>query len=244
MNFLCLGSLFLLCQLNLGLWANYAVKLVGFLLFAAGIRELSELCRMQGDGGKKMVIEGFDLKRSMGELLTSYHGGEEQYSGIRLAVLDKLCRAAVLCAGMCAAAGLCSAAIGFFGLKGIIANIAAIVLGTAAAVMALELFKLVLSFIEHNEKSPVRQTRFCEDISKVHRLKSVFTKVWVCTIVNLACDILNRIVPFTSVQSFFGFFAAISKITLYVFVVMTVYNFNALRIDCNAKTDRDNNENN
>lgn len=244
-----MGSLLLLFQLNLGWWANYVVKLIGFALFIIGLNELREVCRSQSDLSqsdlsqngelKKIALVGFDPRRSVGELMEKARNGEAEANpgSVRIAVIELINKNARTCLLMCGAAALCSAAISFFKIDGLLGNFAAIILGTAVTVMSLGLFDTVMRFISENEKDQKRERRFCEDISKVRRLRSAFDRTAVCTLINLGCDILNRIIPFTAAQSFFGFLAAISKITLYVFILVTVYNFNIVRADCNGKYD-------
>lgn len=247
MNFLCLASLFMLFQLSLGWTANYICKLAGFVLFLAGLGELEQLCRIQRRGSEKLSIPQRNIGRSLEKLMIAACADPSErnedipdYGSVRISVLEYMKGRTKLCVLLCACAAGLSLALDLAKPPAWISNVVSCIMGTAVSLASLALLDLAVRFIVTNERNAVSSVRFVNNKSEVYRLRAALNRASLCTVVNLVCDIVNRLVPISGVQSFFGFFAAISKITLYVFAVMTVYSFNKVRSDSNKKYDSEN----
>lgn len=244
MNFLCIGTVFLLFQLNFGWTSNYIVKLIGFVLFLVGTGELGDLCRAQDNPGKKLALAGFNVSKQMEELFKNSVSGEScaGFCETRLAVLELIRKQVVMSAGMCLAAAVCRFVLGLLELNALLDNLLSAVLGAAVTVMALSLFELVLRFCELNEKySQTNRCRFLNDISSIYRLRAAYNKTAVVTLICLGCDILNRFIPVEFISGAAGLGLAVGKVILYCMIVFTVYHFNNVRTDCNRKYDKENN---
>lgn len=244
MNFLCIGTAFLLFQLNFGWTSNYIVKLVGFMIFLVGLGELRDLCRVQDNPGKKAVLLGFNVSRQLEELFKNSVSEESSagFSQTRLAALELIRKQNVVSAGMCLAAAACRFVLGLVKLNALLDNLFSAVLGAAVTVMALSLFDLVLRYCELNEKySQTNRCRFLNDVSNIYRLRSAYNKTAVVTLICLGCDILNRFIPVEFISGAAGLGLAVGKVILYCMIAFTVYHFNSVRTDCNRKYDSENN---
>lgn len=244
MNFLCIGTAFLLFQLNFGWVSNYIVKLIGFAFFFVGLGELRDLSRAQDNSGEKAALVGFNVRKQLEDIFKD-SCSEESAAGFpqtRLAALELIKKQAAVSSGMCLAAAVCRFVLGMVKLSSLFDNLLSAVLGTAVTVMALSLFDIALKFCELNEKySQTNRCRFLNDISNIYRLRSAYNKTAVVTLICLGCDILNRFIPVEFIAGEAGLGLAVGKIILYCLIVFTVYHFNRVRTDCNRKYDSENN---
>jgi hypothetical protein len=209
MNFLCLGTAFLLIQLKLSGLALYVIKLIGFLLFIVGLRELSDLCARQKVGGEDKRIS-------------------------RLKEIEKSCTVSAV---LCGVAVICMILLKALKPAEMAVNVIGILLGAAVTVMSLGLFRQTVNLILENEKDdshPLVNNR-----ANVVRLSESFTKTAVCTLAGLVCDIINRLIPVAAIEDVSGFLAYIIRITMYVFLIMTVVHFNRVRVDCNDRFEKE-----
>lgn len=244
MNFFSVGTAFLLFQLNMGWTSNYIVKLIGFLMFFVGLGELRDLCRVQDNSGVKFSLFGFNVSKQLEEFFKSTDSGENSasFSQTRLAVLELIKKQAVMSGGMCFAAAVCRFVMSHIKISAVWDNLLSAVLGTAASVMALSLFDLVLRFCELNEKySKTNRCRFLNDVSKIHRLRAAYNKTAVVMLICLGCDIVNRFITVQFISGAAGLGLAVGKVILYCMIAFTVYHFNEVRTDCNKKYDKENN---
>ena len=221
MNFLTVGSLFLLFQLNIDWTSNYIVKLIGFAFFVGGISELSEICSM-----KNPVKTGNEKA--------------DKFFSQRISLLSDIKGKAVTMCIMCAIAAVCEGLLKYV-LKpaDFAVNVISLILGAAVAFLSLNLFRMVYDFIEKHERfSRGNSNSFTDNEANVVRLGGAFYKLAVITLVNVAFDILNRLVPVAVISNVAGFVVAVSKILLYIFLLVVVFDFNKIRVDYNKKHDR------
>lgn len=217
MNFLCLGTVFILMQLNLGWISNYAVKLIGFAITLVGIDELRDLCDVQQNNSHAGEATEFSRKRNELLELTKKRG----------IVFTAVCAISVV--GMVLAKYVLNKVFE----TGKFYNGASILFGTIVTLMALEFFGEISKFILKNEKDGAYA--FLNDRSNAVRLDGTYRKIVWCTLGNLAFDLLNRLIPSGILVELSGFLAAISKIVLYGFIITAVVQFNKMRLDCNNK---------
>lgn len=206
--------------------------------------------RVSGLGGIavwRTVKKRLDIENSFDEKTESIEGRTvvtitviDDPLKARADLTDMLGKNAVLCG----AAGLISAGaaaifeflVGESGAVSPAANLTAIALGIINTLTSLRLVYGIIAFLEHGDHSGREWKDVYKDklilsdnFTDVLRLKSAFEKTAICALVNLGCDVLNRAVPVETIQTYMGFLAAISKLTLYVFVIITAIKFNDVR---------------
>ena len=206
MNFLCVSSAFLLFQLNIRWTSNYIIKAIGCFMFAAGIKELSDLCR-------------FEMK--------SYEENSKY--------LESVFHKGLLSGALCGLSALCIWLLRFLDLKDIAFNMVAVILGIAVACISFELFRTVFMFIKKNDACEDASKRLINNSANLNRMGSAFFKAAICTGVNLFADAVNRFFDIKSVSTAAGLVVTISKIFMYIFLIMIVFQFNKIRTDCNDK---------
>lgn len=258
MNFLCLASAFLLFQMGLGSWIGCSVKAVGGVLFVIGLRELRDVCNIQSKGaanaGGELPVKGTGyllLGRFVQGVMQSQQANKKLgFNAVRKAMIDLLVNNAVISAVLLAVSAGMFALFTLTGTKGMVLNILSVVLGTLCTLITLRIFDGTLGFILGNESNMWLETdeqgnvkkntdtlHFCYNKLGVLRLRSAFERVALCTAVTVISDILNRLLPFESAQSLFGFLAVISRLTLYILLMTLVSCFNNVRKDANSKMD-------
>ena len=215
MNFLCVGSALLLFQLNIGWASNYIVKAVGCLLFSVGAKELLDLMGHMG----KIYSENIDKSALENDF----------------AKLNKLYRHCLMSAGLCALSAVCVKLMQVINPVDFAMNVIYILLGGATIFISFNLFRMAYVFLTENDKLAMRELRLTNDKSNLRRLGGSFSKLFICVALNFGLDILNRFVKIDFISSMAGVGVAISKILLYIFLAVLVYNFNKVRIDCNNK---------
>lgn len=127
--------------------------------------------------------------------------------------------------------GLCTAVetlVIVFKAGATVLNIAGIVLGIVSTLTVVFFCKKLLELIRENNN-------LVNDNSNITRFYGSWNKLVVFTGINLVFDILNRVISFVKIQDFAGFVAVITKIIMIVFVIMTVLQFNKIRVDFNKK---------
>ena len=238
MNFIFLGSIILLIQLPLGWTAGYILKVIGFSLCAAGVCELADLCRQQHKINnddppvRANGLGGIAVWRTVRRLMSDGYS-EKTLPQARLEVLDMLRRSAVVSAAVGAvSAGI--AALFEFVLKTSAAALVTGLLGAVNALLAMRLAAGINAFMcENDQPSSGRKQEdrllFTDNRTDLLRLRDILNKTGICMAVNLLCDIINRTVPSESVQTYAGFMAAISKLTLYVFVITAAVRYYHVR---------------
>ncbi|MBR1864460.1 MAG: hypothetical protein IJ806_10275 [Ruminococcus sp.] len=258
MNFLCLGTAFLLFQMDPGSWINYSVKLAGCVLYFIGLNELSELCVIQhkNAGLRRGEAEPVPISDSLriGELMTK---APEDLPGLRLTVTELLKKLDIAAAAVCGAGAVWTMTVKFAGIKSIAAQLPAMAAGFGSALMCLWLFYSTVSFIYANDcgrnagdesilkaaerdAEKRRKLLMTFDPSLVNRLRSHVKRIGICMGAYLCCMALNRAVPAESAQTFFGFMTLISGLTFYGLLISAVSAFNKVRVSCNRKYDMDN----
>ncbi|MBQ8966330.1 hypothetical protein [Ruminococcus sp.] len=236
MTFVFLGIIILLVQLPLGWTAGYVLKTIGFALCAAGFSELREHCAQDNKNNKadppvrESGLGGIAVWRAVSRLLSAEGAGGFRTS--RLKALDMLRKNAVT--GM--AAGIISAgaaAVFEFVSHSSAGNYVTSLCGAVMTFLALRLAGGITAFLcEHDKlcrEYRLTELLFCDTGTDLLRMKDLINKTGICMAVNLICDILNRVVPLESVQTYAGFMAFVSKLTLYVFVITAAVRTNAVR---------------
>lgn len=235
-SYIFIGCVLLLIQLPLGWTAGYLLKTMGFAMCMAGSRELSRRFQSRQNRSDRdppvriSGLGGIAVWRTVRERLSL--SPESDPAEVRLSAADMLEKNAV--AGI-ALGVICSAVTAVFEYAladktpetALWANLTAIALGTVCTLAALRLVYGVTAFFEEGDRNAKalgerhRGLIMTDNFTDILRLRSVFERTAICALVNLVCDILNRLLPGGSAQTFTGFFAAISKVTLYVFAAVT-----------------------
>lgn len=242
-----IGCILLLIQLPLGWTAGYLLKTIGFALCMAGIKELAQhFDSLQNESDhddppvRKSGLGGIAVWRTVKNHLTPQPDKDSELGDARSEVSDMLAKNALICAAVCLTCSGIAAVFEFFvkdknSAVSPAANLISIAMGIVSTLTALRLVYGAVTLLETNDRvaraSQDRNKRFIltDNFTDILRLKSAFEKTAICTLVNLACDILNRAIPIETVQTYTGFLAAISKLTLYVFVIITALKFNEVR---------------
>lgn len=256
MNFLCLGTAFLLFQMDLSSWINYAVKLVGCVLFYVGLNELGELCRIQHTNAGLTNEEPAALKFfAPADLTKLYTDNSRPFSAVRLGVIELLGRRTLCTAALCGGATVWFIIVKIKGAQGLLVNITAALLGFAAALTALWVCYGVIGFIfsndcgrgandesilhsAHQTKHKLLQLSF--NPTDVHRLRENLDRTALCMGVFVISSNVYRLVNNEDVQTVFGFFMFLSGLTFFVLLAVLVSAFNNVRTGCNRKFDDDN----
>ncbi len=257
MNFLCLGSVFILWQTDMGSWVNYLIKLAGCVFFAVGLGELKSLCIIQhsalgfesGVSCGRLGLGSFLKLDITGDAAKKALKVQDNWAAARVSLVDMLFTNDLICTAVCGLSAAWFAAAGAVKISGAVTNITAVLLGAVSAYLTLRIFESTLSFILLNEKTMMfetdiggitsknRKMHFCDDVSQVHRIRAAFNKIKLCTAAGFVCDAVNRLSHAELVQTYFGFISFIVKLTLLIFIAVTAYNFNKLRLDSNRKSD-------
>lgn len=240
-----IGCILLLIQLPLGWTAGYLLKTIGFAMCMAGLRELAQhFDGLQNESNhddppvRASGLGGIAVWRTVKARLTPK--SDNELGDARSEVSEMLSKNAAIWAAVCLTGAVVAAVFEFFAAdksQGVspAANLVAIVLGIVCTPVALRLVYGVITLFEINDRvaraSQDKNKKFIltDNFTDVLRLKSAFEKTAICTLVNLACDVMNRTIPIETVQTYTGFLAAISKLTLYVFVIITALKFNEVR---------------
>lgn len=213
MNLFCLGSVFVLFQLNIGWISNYVIKLIGFVLMTGGIREMTDVCKIK-----------------------AMNDAAEDYISKRRSELEKMKKNGMVMTSMTALAAVCQILMRVLKPAEFALNVISIVLGTAAAVLSLLIFKMVYGFIINAENEAVTASDgFVNDVPAVTKLGTEFVKLSVFTLANLLADIVNRLVPVDIVSGVAGVVVAITKIIMYIMLIVLAVSFNKVRVDFNKK---------
>ncbi|EGC03862.1 hypothetical protein [Ruminococcus albus] len=236
MELLIAGIILLLIQLPLGWTAGYILKAMGFALCAAGFAALTDFCGQQNKNDKNdppdraSGLGGIAVWRVVRDMLQAAPESAH-FCKSRLAALGMLHRNAVISAGA-ALVSAGAAAVFEFLVKSPAGAYAAAFLGAVNTFTSLRVILAAVGFLcENDSPSPEKRSElhFTDNRTDLLRLKDILGKTAICMLVNLACDLLNRIIPIESVQTFAGFMAAMSKLTLYVFAIAAAVRANAVR---------------
>ena len=230
MELLIAGIILLLIQLPLGWTAGYILKAMGFALCVAGFAALTDFCGQQNKNDKNdppdraSGLGGIAVWRVVRDMLQAAPESAH-FCKSRLAALGMLHRNAVISAGA-ALVSAGAAAVFEFLVK------SPAFLGAVNTFTSLRVILTAVGFLcENDSPSPEKRSElhFTDNRTDLLRLKDILGKTAICMLVNLACDLLNRIIPIESVQTFAGFMAAMSKLTLYVFAIAAAVRANAVR---------------
>ncbi|MBE6874989.1 MAG: hypothetical protein E7493_13955 [Ruminococcus albus] len=236
MELLIAGIILLLIQLPLGWTAGYILKAMGFALCVAGFAALTDFCGQQNKNDKNdppdrvSGLGGIAVWRVVRDMLKA-PPDSACFCKSRLAALDMLRKNAVISAGA-ALVSAGTAAVFEFLVKSPAGAYAAAFLGAVNTFTSLRVILAAVGFLcENDSPSPEKRSElhFTDNRTDLLRLKDILGKTAICMLVNLACDLLNRIIPIESVQTFAGFMAAMSKLTLYVFAIAAAVRANAVR---------------
>ena len=242
MYFIFLGIIILLVQLPLDWTAGHLLKTAGFALCVMGLADMRLLCRSQdrsyNDTPPVRVsgLGGIAVWKTVKKCLADTVPEAKSVNPARLGAAEMLGRnaaagavTALVCAGV-------TAVFEFFVKdRSAAANITAVLTGTAVTLLALRLVYGIIAFLDANEgalsqSSGIhRKLLFTDNRTDILRMKSLFEKTAVCIMVNLVCDIINRLVSTENIQTYSGFLGAISKITAYVLVIATAVRANSVR---------------
>ena len=241
MHFIFLGIIILLVQLPLDWTAGYLLKTAGFALSVMGLADMRLLCSSQdrSDNDTPPVrisgLGGIAVWKTVDSELTKA-APDDTICPVRTGVLKMLGRNAAAGAAVSLACAVTAALFEFL-LKDVktAANITAAVSGTLCTLLALRSGCAAVAFMDSHERimshstGAFRKLMFTDNRTDILRMKSVFGKTAICILVNLACDVLNRLVPIESVQTYAGFLGIISKLTAYAFVIAAAVKANAVR---------------
>ena len=125
---------------------------------------------------------------------------------------------------MCAAAAAAQLLLKLLKPADIAANIISILLCVAVTYMSLNLFRMFYVALDKHRE-------LVTDASNIVRLGGNFQKLALFTAVNVVCDLLNRLIPLELVSTLAGVFTAVSKILVYIFLLILAFNFYKLRTD-------------
>lgn len=107
-------------------------------------------------------------------------------------------------------------------------NVTGAVTGTIVTLTTLGFQKMLLKDISADGE-------LVNDMSQVGRFVKSWDWLAILTIVNLVCDILNRLVSVKVVADTAGLLMAISKILMYIFALVILFRANKVRVDFNKK---------
>lgn len=150
----------------------------------------------------------------------------EEHTG----VFSHLKKPARMSSAMCAVAAAAQLLLKLLKPADMAANIISILLCVATAYMSLNLFRMFYVALDKHRE-------LVNDASNIVRLGGSFQKLALFTIVNVVCDILNRLIPIELVSTLAGVFMAVSKILLYIFLIILAFHFYKVRTDFLKKQD-------
>lgn len=227
------GCVLLLIQLPPGWTAGHLLKTIGFALCMAGLKELAEhSLTFYRETDDPPVCEsglgGIAVWRTARDILVYPREGLAEAEFAALEMLRKNAvlgvAAGIVCAGV-------TAVFEYIVKNAAAGNIPAIVTGTVQTLLALRLVFGVIAYLEYNDRSArAEQVKYkkliiTDNFTDTLRLKDRFDKTALCIVINLLCDILNRLVTSETVQTYSGFMAVISKLTAYLLVIVTAVRF-------------------
>lgn len=159
--------------------------------------------------------------------LLFFVGGVFEISGVN-SNYKRFSRPAVILAGVSFVATTCFVLFSLADISADVINITGIIFGVIITVASLAFQKLLLRDISSDSE-------LVSDSSSVVRFKKSWDKLAVITLFNLLCDIVNRLAPAKMVADISGLLMAISKIIMYVFALIILYQANRIRADYNKK---------
>ena len=215
MNLYCIGTAFLLFQLNFGWISNYIVKLLGFVFMVGGTLEMLDFISVKGSDKSVLSFS------------------ESQVNNVRY-----LKKVSLAMSGVCAVAVLCQLLMKYLSPAKFASNVISTVLGVSVTALSLDLFRKIYNFIHNCEMNAVTSSEsLVNNTANVVRLGKSFGWYALLTALNVLADVLNRFVPLDAVRDVAGVTAAISKVIMYIFLVVILVGFNKIRIDFNHKFD-------
>lgn len=213
MNLYCIGTAFLLFQLNFDWISNYVVKLLGFAFMFGGTLEMLDFISVRGSD--KSVL---DLSQA-------------QTDNVKY-----LKKVSLAMGFVCAVAVLCQLLMRYLSPSAIAGNVISTILGVSVTALSVDLFRKVYNFIHNCEMNAVTSSEsLVNNTANVVRLGKSFGWYSILTALNLVSDVLNRFVSSGSVRDIAGICVAVTKIAMYIFLVVIVVGFNKLRVDFEHK---------
>ncbi len=138
---------------------------------------------------------------------------------------------AVTSAAMCAVAFAAQLLMKLLKPAAMASNIISILLFAATLYMSLNVFRMFVNALDSHRE-------LVDDVSHIVRLQSNFNKLAIFTIINFCGDVLNRLIPLELFTTLGGVVTAISKILIYIFLLILLFSFNKLRTDFDKRQER------
>ncbi|MBQ9375962.1 MAG: hypothetical protein IJU04_06485 [Ruminococcus sp.] len=135
---------------------------------------------------------------------------------------------AVAVAGLSAVGAVCFAVMSAAGASKNALNIAGIAFGVVVTLSALAFQKPIIRDIAADKE-------LVNDVSLVKRFSKSWDKLAIITLANLVCDIVNRLAAAKVLVDYSGLLMAISKILMYIFALVILFQANKIRVDHNKK---------
>ena len=214
MNYLLVCCVLILLPLNLGWETYYVIKMLGWVFAFLSVKEIYEIICIKA---QKKGLEKPD------ENFTRIFENNKKF----LFVCGGIILICMTIKGISVGLQLSDSAD----------NILSGICGSICTVIGVIVFRKLLDFGQLFGRNVVFSDS--EDFSplfyKAEKSKRTFTKFMVFCAVNLVCDILNRFVNVKCIQTYAGVAGAISKIVLYIILIILTVSVNKMRKEADSE---------